>query len=256
MFVLGLCCILALALAGCTKNLPKPERPQPQQLSSAQQNALTQEMSSYGSGIQSYKALGKVIIKKDDKLVLSGRSAWTAQVPDKLSLVAFAAGIPVMRMACDGKNIYYADSLRNNKKLVYYTADNTEETMDNFIGIQLSTRNMLSFWIGQVMPRGYRIIGEGADGNARVITMSNNNGEQRDVYIDRQTRQLLRIDDFTSDGGLKHSAYLENMQNISGYSIPFKIVVTSTTGTDIEFTLDQVWLNMPMDPNMFVLWPE
>lgn len=251
-----LCCMLALALTGCGKNLPKPERPEIQALSASMQQSLEQEIRGFGANINTYKALGKVALKKNNQLVLSGRAGWTAEAPDKLSLVAFAAGIPVMRLACNGQKIYYADSFQNNNKLIYYSAPNDPDIMYDYMGIYISTQSLLSLWMGKLMPPGYSVIGYNNSGDFRCIILRGQGGDMRYIYFHKQTNSVMRIDDFTSDGGLKYSAYWAEMQNIGGSGVPFKLIITNTKNADLEFYIDNIWINEPTNPEMFVIWPE
>lgn len=254
--IIILCCFMAFTLAGCGKNLPKPERPATVALSSSMQQSLDQEMRSYSANVNTYKALGKVVLKKNDRLVLSGRAGWTAEAPNKLSLVAFAAGIPVMRLACDGQKIYYTDSMQNSSKLTYYSAPNDPDIMYDYMGIYISTQSLLALWMGKLMPQGYNVTGYSEDGVSRCVIMSGPGGDMRYVYLNKQSGGLMRIDDFTKDGGLKYSAYFEEMQNVGGGSIPFKLIITNTKNADLEFYLDNVWINEPTNPEMFVIWPD
>lgn len=254
--VLLLCCVVALAFAGCTKNLPKPERPQPVTVSAAQAQSLMQELTTYGDGLSTYKGLGKILLKKKGVIVLSGRAGWSAEIPDKMSLVAFAAGIPVMRMACDGKQIYYADSFENTKKLRYYVAPNSDETMYDYMGIYISTQNLLAFWCGKLVPQGFSITGYHEDDTQRCVILTNAGGEARYIYLNRDNSTVRRIDDFTNDGGLRYSAYLEEVQNITGSRVPLRVLITNTVDTELEFHPDSVWVNTPTSPEMFVLWAE
>lgn len=248
------CCFIALALTGCGKNLPTPERPQSVALTYEMQQRLEQEMRAYGAGINTYKALGKIMLKKNGKLILSGRAGWSAEYPNKLSLVAFAAGIPVMRMASDGQKIYYADSFHNDNKLVYYVAPNDPDTMYDYLGIYISTANLVGLWMGKVLPSGYSVAGYNEEGGQRVVIMHGTGGDMRYVYLDKQTDSIIRIDDFTKDGGLKYSAFWREMQNVHNSSVPFKMLITNTKDTELEFLLDNVWINEPTNPGMFVLF--
>lgn len=253
---IAFCCLVALGLAGCGKNLPKPERPPIAPVTGQALQNVTAEMQNFGANINTYKALGKVVIKKNGQLVLSGRAGWSAEMPNKLSLVAFAAGIPVMRMACDGQSIYYADSFGKSKKLIYYTAKNTADTMYDYLGIFISTQSLLQFWMGKVMPPGYVITGQSDTVEGRCVIMSAPNGDLRYVYLDSQSGVLRRVDDFTKDGGLKYRVYLDEMQYADGTRVPYKVFITNTQNTDVEFYLDNAWVNTPTDPGMWVLWPE
>lgn len=250
------CCIFALALTGCGKNLPKPERPESAVMTAAIQQNLEQIVQSYGANAATYKALGKIVLKRNDKLVLSGRAGWTAAIPDKLSLVAFAAGIPVMRLACDGNKIYYADSFQNNNKLMYYSAPNDPDIMYDYIGIFISTQSLLSLWMGKLTLPGYGVVGYNNDTVARCVILQGPGGDMRYIYFDKQADKVIRIDDFTKDGGLKYSAYWEEMRSIAGGQVPIKLIITNTKNADLEFYMDNVWINEPTTPEMFVIWPE
>lgn len=248
------CCLFALALSGCGKNLPKPERPESAAMTASMQQSLEQIIQNYGANANSYKALGKVMLKRNDKLVLSGRAGWTAAQPNKLSLVAFAAGIPIMRLACDGQKIYYADSFQNNNKLMYYSAPNDPDIMYDYIGIYISTQSLLSLWMGKLSLPGYSVVGYNNDGGARCVILRGPGGDMRYVYFNNET--VMRIDDFTKDGGLKYSAYWEDMRLIADGRVPTKLLITNTKNADLEFYMDNVWINEPTTPEMFVIWPE
>lgn len=249
-----LCCFFALTLTGCGKNLPKPPRPESAAMTAAMQQNLEQIIQNYGANANSYKALGKVVLKRNGKLVLSGRAGWTAALPNKLSLVAFAAGIPVMRLACDGQKIYYADSFQNNNKLIYYSAPNDPDIMYDYIGIYISTQSLLSLWMGKLTLPGYSVVGYNNDGGARCVILQGPGGDMRYVYFDNET--VMRIDDFTKDGGLKYSAYWEDMRLVADGRVPTKLLITNTKNADLEFYMDNVWINEPTTPEMFVIWPE
>lgn len=255
-FVLLLSCLVIVTFVGCGKNLPKPQRPQSTAVSAVQAQSLRQELNAYGAGLSTYKALGKIVLKKNGSIMLSGRAGWSAEEPDKLSLVAFAAGIPVMRMACDGKQIYYADSFQNTTKLRYYMAPNSDETMYDYLGVYISTQSLLGLWCGKLIPQGFSITGYHEDEAQRCVILTAGNGDARYIYLNKNDGGLRRIDDFTRDGGLRYTAYLEEVQTISGYRVPFRVFVTNTVNTELEFVLDNAWINVPTNPGMFVLWEE
>lgn len=248
-----LCCFVAFTFVGCGKNLPKPERPASIALSGSMQQSLEQEMRGYAANVNTYKALGKILLKKKGTIILSGRAGWSAEYPNKMSLVAFAAGIPVMRLACDGQQIYYADSLSNNSKPVYYVAPNDPDIMYDYMGIFISTQSLLGLWMGKLLPPDYRVSGYFEEGQSRCVIMQGSNGDMRYAYLNKQTGGVMRIDDFTKDGGLKYSTVWAEMQNIGGGSVPFKVLITNTKDTELEFYLDNVWVNEPTTPEMFVL---
>ena len=225
--------------------------------------AKTAEISNLLSALQTqnktlknFKGIGKIKRWQDGIIQVDQRLAWIGAKPFKLSIAVLVSGYPALKMATDGKWLYYLETLgqdTNFKKIL-----TSDPSLQNIISIPITTSDVVTLLGGGIPIHEFNsveLIEDNADTGYVLVLKERWWGLREKIYVNESGSQVRQIDVFHRSGSLKYRAELENMQSVDGYEVPFRLRLTNDEGADFQLEVDQCWANLDLPDSVFVLAP-
>jgi hypothetical protein len=75
------------------------------------------------------------------------------------------------------------------------------------------------------------------------------------IYLDASRKQVRKVEIFYLTGDLKYRAEFKTMQDIEGYRVPSRLVLTTDDGSGFQLDVDRYWAGVSVSPSLFVLTP-
>jgi hypothetical protein len=63
------------------------------------------------------------------------------------------------------------------------------------------------------------------------------------------------VETFYLNGDLKYRAEFNTMQDIQGYRVPSRLVLTTDDGSGFQLDVERYWAGVSVSPSLFVLTP-
>jgi hypothetical protein len=229
--------------------------------------------------LKTFKGMGRITFLENEKKDLTTRVAWAGSVPDRLRVVLRSvSGQPVVSVASDGQWIYLVDHTRGK----FYKQHSGGSTMKRFFSIPVTPDDIVNLLAGRVPVDNYdsaavlrnngspgamsgsaschRAVSnqeetcEPEDGYILVLKKGWGNTCQK-IYLDASRKQVRKVESFYLTGNLKYRAEFKTMQDIEGYRVPSRLVLTSHDGSGFQLDVDRYWADVSVSPSLFVLTP-
>jgi hypothetical protein len=75
------------------------------------------------------------------------------------------------------------------------------------------------------------------------------------IYLDADRKQVCMVEKFYLTGGLKYRAEFKEMQDIEGYRVPSRLVLSTHDGSGFQLDVDRYLAGVSVSPSLFVLTP-
>jgi hypothetical protein len=229
--------------------------------------------------LKTFKGMGRITFWENEKKDLTTRVAWAGSVPDRLRVVLRSvAGQPVVSIASDGQRIYLVDHTRGK----FYKQHSEGSTMKRFFSIPVTSDDIVNLLSGRVSVDNYDSAAllknggspapmsggglcrtgvsnqeepcEPEDGYILVLKKGWGNTCQK-IYLDASRKQVRKVEIFYLTGNLKYRAEFKTMQDIEGYRVPSRLVLTTDDGSGFQLDVDRYWAGVSVSPSLFVLTP-
>lgn len=229
--------------------------------------------------LKTFKGMGRVTFWENEKKELTTRVTWAGSVPDKFRIVLRNfLGQPVLSVASDGQWIYLVDHTRGK----FYKQHSKDSTMKRFFSIPVTSDDMVNLLAGRVSVDNYDsaavLRNDGSPGpmsdSPSCRTAKSNQEEScesehgyilvlkkgwgntcQKIYLDASRKQVRKVEIFYLTGNLKYRAEFKTMQDIEGYRVPSRLVLTSHDGSGFQLDVDRYWAGVSVSPSLFVLTP-
>ena len=229
--------------------------------------------------LKTFKGVGRITFFENEKKDLTTRVAWVGSIPDRLRIVLRSvSGQPVVSFASDGEWIY----LLNHTRGKFYKRRSVNSTMDRFFAIPVTSDDIVNILAGRVSVDHYDsvaviknsssggrspVISDDQtlvsahkdscayqDGYILVLKKGWGNTCQK-IYLDADRKQVCMVEKFYLTGGLKYRAEFKEMQDIEGYRVPSRLVLSTHDGSGFQLDVDRYLAGVSVSPSLFVLTP-
>jgi hypothetical protein len=206
--------------------------------------------------LKSFKGIGKIQIWQNGNLQIDQRVAWIGEKPVKLSLAVWVSGYPAIKLATDGKWLYYLEA--RDPETIFRKISASDPSLKQVISISITASDIVMLLAGGIPMRTFNSVDliEEKAGNGYVVVLKERwRGIREKIYFDASRSQVHQLDVFDRSGRLMYRAKIENLQSISGYPVPFWLRITNNEGADFQLHVDRYWTNVDPPAAAFILTP-
>lgn len=206
--------------------------------------------------LKNFKGIGKIKLWQNGIIQVDQRLAWIGEKPLKLSIAMWVSGYPAIKLATDGKWLYYLET--HGQDTVFKKISASDPSLKEIISIPITSSDIVMLLAGGIPIRKFNSVDliEKKTGNGYVMVLKERWwGIRAKIYFDQSQSQAHQIDVFDRSGRLMYRAAIEKMQSVSGYEVPFRLRITNNEGADFQLDVDQYWTNVDPPAAAFVLKP-
>lgn len=208
------------------------------------------------NSLKNFKGIGHIQIRQDGRLQLDQRVAWIGEKPMKLSIAVLISGYPAVKLATDGKWLYYLEV--HGQDTTFRKFQESDPSLKKLISIPISSSDVITLLAGQIpMPKfdSAALIEEKTIPGYVLVLKEKWWGVRQKIYYDQGVSEARRVDVFHRSGLLKYRAEIESVQSINGFKVPKQLRLQTQDGADCRLNIDRCWVNVNPPPEAFVLTP-
>ena len=206
--------------------------------------------------LKNFKGIGNIQIRQNGRLQLDQRVAWIGEKPVKLSIAVLISGYPAVKLATDGKWLYYLEVHGQDTTFQKFKA--SDPSLKKLISIPIPSSDVITLLAGQIpMPEfdSASLIEEKATPGYVLILKEKWWGVRQKIYYDQSISEVRQVDVFHRSGSLKYRVKIERLQSINGFQVPSQLRLLTQDGADCLLNIDRYWVNVDPPPDVFVLTP-
>ena len=205
--------------------------------------------------------------------------AWVGSIPDRLRIaLRSVSGQPVISFASDGQWLYFVDHTRGK----FYKRRSGNSTTKRFFSIPVKSDDIVNILAGRVSVDNFDsavVIKNSPPGGRPNITSNRHTALSsqeepcshedgyilvlkkgwenicQKIYFDANKKQVCKVENFYLTGDLKYRAEFKKMQDIEGYRVPSRLVLSTDDGSGFQLDVDRYWAGVSVSPSLFVLTP-
>jgi len=208
------------------------------------------------NSLRNFKGIGNIQIMQNGRLQLDQRVAWIGEKPVKLSIAVLISGYPAVKLATDGKWLYYLEV--HGQDTIFRKIPASDPSLKKLISIPIPSSDVITLLAGQIpLPEfdSAALIEEKAAPGYVLVLKEKWWGVRQKIYYDESTSAVRQVDVFHRSGSLKYRAEIESMQWINGFQVPLRLRLLTHDGADCLLNIDRYWANVDPPPSVFVLAP-
>jgi hypothetical protein len=217
---------------------------------------LLSAIQSKNDTLKNFKGIGKIKVWQNGIIQVDQRVAWIGEKPVKLSIAVLISGYPAIKLATDGKWLYYLETRGDDT--VFKKIAASDPSLKNIISIPITSSDIVMLLAGGIPLRKFDAIDviEDESGNGFALVLKAKwRGIQEKIYFDESGSQVRQIEIFNRSGALQYRAEIENMRSVSGYQVPFRLKLSTGEGADFLLDINRYWVNVELPASAFVLAP-
>ncbi len=208
------------------------------------------------SALRAFKAVGRLTLWQKGAIETRQRAAWIGAAPGNLRMVILASGRPVVKLASNGKWLYYHDLHRSPS--VFKKIRVTNGRLKRLVPVPIRADDLLSLLAGRIPVHSYhsaRLIRRSANGDDVLVLRKWWRTCER-IYFAKDTTIPRRVEVFDLGGSLLYRAHLDRIQGIDGFDIPMDLTISDGENqAGIRLVVDRYWPNISVTESMFALTP-
>ena len=250
--VLGVLMLAVLMPAGCATLSGTGDTPA-SAVDTAEALAILERLQQTNQRLKTFKGVGRLTIRKEGKVQMDDRVAWIGSDPLKLSVILFASGFPVARMASDGEWLYFQDGQQPGWPVQKIRSSDPD--FNRLLSIPIHSSDIIALMCGRIPIREHRSarLQPLASGNGYVLLLNRIWGVHQKIYLDEKKSEVRQTEVYDASGHLVFQANFLEMQLVDGYKVPSRLVVTGETRAMVQLVVEKYWADIPVTPSMFVL---
>ena len=205
------------------------------------------------STLKTFKGVGRLTVRHEGKVQVDERMAWVGAPPLKLSVVLFAASFPALRMAGDGEWLYYQDGQEPGAPVKRMRASDPD--FKRILSIPIQASDIIALMCGRMPLKEHNraTIQPLASGKGYVLLLLDGRSVRQKIFFDETKSETRQTEVYDSWGRLAFQANFLEMQVVSGYRVPSRLVVSRGNDATVQVLVEKYWADVPVTPEMFVL---
>lgn len=205
------------------------------------------------STLKTFKGIGRLTVRQEGKVQVDERMVWVGAPPLKLSVVLFAASFPALRMAGDGEWFYYQDGQEPGAPVKRLRASDPD--FKRILSIPILASDIIALMSGKMPLKEHNraTIQPLASGQGYVLLLMDGRSVRQKIFFDETKSETRQTEVYDSWGRLVFQANFVEMQVVSGYRVPSRLVVSSGKDAMVQVLVEKYWVDVPVTPDMFVL---
>jgi hypothetical protein len=249
--------VLAVALlGGCSSltgvmdsQLEIPEDP----VTAAEALSMIAKLQQANSALKTFKGVGRLTVRQEGKVQVDERMAWVGAPPLKLSVVLFAASFPALRMAGDGEWFYYQDGQEPGAPVKRVRARDPD--FKRILSIPIQASEIIALMSGKMPIKEHNraTIQPLASGKGYALLLMDGRSVRQKIFFDETKSETRQTEVYDSWGKLVFQANFLEMQVVSGYRVPSRLVISRGQDATVQVLVEKYWADVPVTPEMFVL---
>jgi len=229
--------------------------------------------------LKTFKGVGRITFWKKKKKDLVSNIAWVASAPDRLRVaLRSVSGQPLVSFASDGQLVY----LFSHAQGQFYKQPATNSTLKRLLSVPIKSDDIVNILAGRVPVNKHDSAvvikstparrtpanasqqqverfrpgeaDEPEDGYVLVLKKGWGNIHEK-IYLDANKKDVRKVEVFDLTGALAYRAEFSRMQNIKGYRVPSRLVLSNDDGSGFQLDVDRFWADVSVSSSMFVLIP-
>ena len=203
--------------------------------------------------LKTFKGVGRLTVRHEGKVQVDERMAWVGAPPLKLSVVLFAASFPALRMAGDGEWLYYQDGQEPGAPVKRMRASDPD--FKRILSIPIQASDIIALMCGKMPLKEHNraTIQPLASGKGYALLLMDGRSVRQKIFFDETKSETRQTEVYDSWGRLVFQANFLEMQVVSGYRVPSRLVVSRGKDATVQVLVEKYWANVPVTPEMFVL---
>ena len=248
---------LAAALLGGCSGLTGVMDSQPEVLedpaAAAEARSVIATLQQANSALKTFKGVGRLTVRQEGKVQVDERMAWVGAPPLKLSVVLFAASFPALRMAGDGEWLYYQDGQEPGAPVKRMRASDPD--FKRILSIPIQASDIIALMCGRMPLKEHNraTIQPLASGKGYVLLLMDGRSVRQKIFLDETKSETRQTEVYDSWGKLVFQANFLEMQVVSGYRVPSRLVVSRGKDATVQMLVEKYWADVPVTSEMFVL---
>jgi hypothetical protein len=207
--------------------------------------------------LAAFKAVGRIKIQGEGPYMMrvNERAAWVAALPHNLSLVILSSGRPVFKLATDGHHLYLVDL--TNPKRSYQKLPSADDGLKRLISLPLTPGDVVAFLSGRIplVEHSTAALIKSEDDDRYVLILKKWWQVKEKVYLDEAASEVREVEYFDYDGKLRYRVQFEGIQEVQGFRVPVRLLITNDSGIDVQVDIDRFTAETSIPPSMFILTP-
>jgi hypothetical protein len=254
--------LIAVVLAffvGCSaisaRRAPE-DQPPPDAASRAEAVAVLTTLAKRNANLKNFKGTGKFKVWQKGRLNLSEQIAWIGSDNNRISIVILIGRYPAVKMASDGKWFYYYEV--GQEKPIYRRFAASKANLKRIISIPIQIGDVLDLLSGRVPIREHQsaVLEALEAGQGYVLVLKKRWwGVTEKIYVDETKSQAYQVEFFNRSGALTYRAEFNEMQMVKDYRVPARLNITNAKDASFELDINRFWVDVKVNPSMFVLEP-
>ena len=250
--------LAAALLGGCSglsgmKGSPSaiPENP----AAAAEALNVIAQLEQVNHTLTTFKGIGRLTVRREGKIQVDERMAWVGAPPLKLSVVLFAASFPALRMAGDGEWLYYQDGQEAGAPVKRVRVSDPD--FNRILSIPIQASDIIALMCGRMPLKEHTqaTIQPLVSGKGYVLLLMDGRSVRQKIFLDETKSETRQTEVYDSWGKLVFQASFLEMQVVSGYHVPSRLVVSRGKDVTVQVLIEQYWADVPVTPEMFVIAP-
>lgn len=238
---------------------------------------LISTLESHNFALKTFKGTGRISLRQNEKKDVTIRAAWVGATPDRLRIaIRDVSGLPVFSFASDGHWLY----LFHHSQGRFYKKRASNSIPKTLFPISVTSSEVVSILAGRIpiekhnsailikdtssrnrlgrhsnrQPDRSRPIRSACAEDGYVLILKKRWGNIREkIYLDSDKKEVRKIEMFDVDGALAYRVEFIIMQDIKGYRVPSRLLISDDHGSGLQFEIDTYWVDVSVTPSMFVL---
>ena len=247
--------VFVVCLAGCSSFSRKTSDPEElAAMTDARIVLLT--LSNQNHTLKNFKGIGKIQAWQKGKKRIDERIAWIGSGTVKISIVVLISGHPAIKIASDGKWLYYYEARQGEP--LYKKIPATDATLQRIVSVPINPIDIITLLAGRTPLREHQsaVLHRQDSGPGYVLTLKKRwHGIVEKIYLDEDKTQVRQIEFFNRSGSLIYRARFDEMQTVNKYQVPLRLSISSDEGMGFQLEVQKYWADVPVSPSMFVLDP-
>jgi hypothetical protein len=153
--------IAALFISGCAVFRPARELEITPADKVNQVHDLLSVLKTQNASLKNFKGIGNLQIRQNGRLQLDQRVAWIGEKPVKLSIAVLISGYPAVKLATDGKWLYYLEVHGQDTTFQKFQA--SDPSLKKLISVPIPSSDVITLLAGLCSGSQRKMVGRPAE---------------------------------------------------------------------------------------------